>query len=163
MCKKPKQMPVFGVGPLFVITCLILTILGLVLANNPLLQSGKLPQCKVFFIAVGLLLILLGVLLWVYSVLIQKINKEVTQWHLLTTGVYAIVRNPVYSAFIALFSGMLCMAYNLWLLVLPIFFWGYASILMKSTEEKWLYKAFGEAYTQYCKKVNRLLPWFPKK
>lgn len=37
------------------------------------------------------------------------------------------------------------------------------TILMKETEEKWLAKLYGQEYRDYCKKVNRCLPWFPKK
>ncbi len=34
---------------------------------------------------------------------------------------------------------------------------------MKQTEEKWLLRQFGEEYAAYCKEVNRVIPWFPKR
>ena len=52
---------------------------------------------------------------------------------------------------------------NLWLLILPILFWIYMTVLLKLTEEKWLLDTFGEEYIKYCSKVNRVFPWFPKK
>jgi hypothetical protein len=33
-------------------------------------------------------------------------------------------------------------------------------IVLKKTEEKWLYKMYGEEYLDYCKRVNRCIPWF---
>lgn len=35
--------------------------------------------------------------------------------------------------------------------------------LMTATEEKWLREKFGKEYIEYCKKVNRILPWIRKK
>lgn len=34
--------------------------------------------------------------------------------------------------------------------------------LMTATEEKWLRGKFGKEYIEYCKKVNRILPWISK-
>ena len=31
------------------------------------------------------------------------------------------------------------------------------------TEEKWLVDMYGEEYKEYCKKVNRCIPWFSRK
>ena len=49
---------------------------------------------------------------------------------------------------------------NVLLLPLPLIYWGLMTVMMKRTEEKWLYDAFGEEYVQYCKDVNRCIPWF---
>lgn len=32
------------------------------------------------------------------------------------------------------------------------------TIILKNTEEKWLYALYGEKYKEYCKKVNRCIP-----
>lgn len=48
------KMPIFGVGPIYVITCLILTI-------------------------AGIFMIILGLYLWIQAVIVQKINKKVTE------------------------------------------------------------------------------------
>ena len=37
-----------------------------------------------------------------------------------------------------------------------------AEDLLKNTEEKWLEELYGQEYIDYCKKVNRCIPWFPK-
>ncbi len=33
---------------------------------------------------------------------------------------------------------------------------------MKNTEEKWLLELYGIEYANYCKRVNRCIPWFSK-
>lgn len=93
---------------------------------------------------------------------IFKISEKIKSGFLVTDGVYGIVRNPIYSAFLFIFTGCLFFAYNLCLLVLPFIFWAFLTILLKNTEEKWLQEKFGDSYTQYCKKANRIIPWFKR-
>lgn len=111
----------------------------------------------------GLVFIVLGILLWINSVIFQKITEKIKKGELVTSGVYSIVRNPIYTSFILIFTGVLFLSYNLYLLILPFIFWGYLTILMKLTEEKWLEETFGNEYLKYCQKVNRVIPWFRKK
>jgi len=163
MKNNESALPIFGLGPVYVISCLILTIVGLILKNYKLLSAGDIPSIKIPMMIVGVIFIVIGVLLWIYSVVIQKISEEIKNGSLLTTGVYSLVRNPIYSAFTFIFTGILIMENNLFLLILPIFFWIYLTVLLKLTEEKWLLEKFGEEYVSYCRCVNRIIPWFPKK
>lgn len=156
------KLPVFGVGPIYVISCLIITIGGFILDYYKLLELGKLPQLQIFMSVIGGLLIIGGLILWIKSVLFQRIGDEIKSGNLVTVGVYSIVRNPIYSSFTFIFTGALLFAFNLYLLVLPFVFWSYLTILMKFTEEKWLRKRFGKEYVAYCQKVNRVIPWFRK-
>lgn len=157
------KMPIFGVGPIYIITCLILTIAGIWLHLNGYIYQGELSQGKIFFIIVGIFMILLGIYLWIQAVIVQKINKKVTEKKLITTGVYSIVRNPVYSAFIFIFTGLLLFTANYILLIFPFVFWAFLTILMKNTEEKWLKNDFGEEYEVYLKQVNRVIPRIRRK
>lgn len=111
------EMPIFGVGPIYVITCLILTIAGICLHLNGYIYQGKMIKGKIFFIIAAIFMILLGICLWIQAVIVQKINKKVTEKKLITTGVYSIVRNPVYSAFIFIFTGLLLFTANYILLI----------------------------------------------
>ena len=140
------KMPAFGVGPIYVITCLILTIVALCLHFKGYLYQGELNKGKIIFIIGGILLILFGIFLWVQAVIVEKINKKVKEKKLITSGVYSIVRNPVYSAFIFIFTGSLLLTANFFLLILPFIFWVLLTILMKNTEEKWLKNEFGKEY-----------------
>ena len=157
------KMPILGVGPIYVITCLILTIAGIWIHLNGYIYQGKMIKGKIFFIIAGIFMILLGIYLWIQAVIVQKINKKIKKKKLITTGVYSIVRNPVYSAFIFIFTGILLLTANYFLLILPFFFWAFLTILMKNTEEKWLKNEFGKEYEIYLKEVNRVIPWFRRK
>ena len=163
MKSKEFKMPTFGVGPIYVIACFILTIVGLCLDLKGYLNQGDLSKGKIFFIIAGILLILLGIYLWVQAVIVQKINKKVKEKKLITRGIYSIVRNPIYSAFLFIFTGLLLLTANYILLILPFIFWAFLTILMKNTEEKWLKNEFGQEYEIYLNEVNRVLPWIRKK
>ena len=79
------------------------------------------------------------------------------------TGVYSMVRNPIYSAFLLVCIGAILIADNLVLFIIPIIGWIYMTLMLKNTEEKWLLNLYGQEYADYCKRVNRCLPWFPRK
>lgn len=157
------KMPAFGVGPIYVFTCLILTIVALCLHFKGYLYQGELNKGKIIFIISGILLILFGIYLWLQAVIVEKINKKVKEKKLITSGVYSFVRNPVYSAFIFIFTGSLLLTANYILLILPFIFWAFLTILMKNTEEKWLKNEFGKEYEIYLKEVNRVIPWIRRK
>lgn len=163
MINNKKKLPIFGYGPIYVLICLLLTVGGMVLNYYGCLNTGRLVNGKIIMITMGLVFIVLGILLWINSVIFQKITEKIKKGELVTSGVYSIVRNPIYTSFILIFTGVLFLSYNLYLLILPFIFWGYLTILMKLTEEKWLEETFGNEYLKYCQKVNRVIPWFRKK
>ena len=162
-----SHLPVMGVGPIYVISIVIITIFAIIFgrSNTSLptnIQAPNTPVATVLAI-LGAFIILLGLIIYVLAIKI-KITKAIKENRLLTTGIYSVVRNPIYSAWLLLCTGFLLLTGSL-LLALSLFllFWLYLTILMKHTEEKWLAKLYGDPYLEYCKKVNRCLPWFPKK
>ena len=77
---------------------------------------------------------------------------------LVTSGIYAHVRNPMYLGNAFLLAG-LAIASNSWLFVLvgvPIALAVHATII--AAEEDFLRKKFGAQYDTYCARVPRLLP-----
>ena len=157
---KKNTLPVFGVGPIYVVSCLFLTALGLFLKKKGFLNGGDLRSLKSVAMIIGFLLIFIGVALWIYAVLIQRISKEISSGHLVTIGIYSIVRNPIYLAFLCVCTGILITAHNVYLLIIPVVLYIFLTVLMKQTEEKWLLDKFGSEYIEYCKHVNRVIPWF---
>ena len=157
---KKNTLPVFGVGPIYAVSCLLLTAFGLFLKKKGFLDSGDLPGLKSEAMRIGFMLILIGVALWIYAVLIQRISKEISSGHLVTIGIYSIVRNPIYLAFLCVCTGILITAHNVYLLIIPVVLYIFLTVLMKQTEEKWLLDKFGSEYIEYCKHVNRVIPWF---
>ena len=157
---KKNALPVFGVGPIYAVSCIILTVLGLFLKKKGFLDSGELPALKQVAIFIGGLLIFIGIAVWIYAVIIQRISREISSGNLVTTGIYSIVRNPIYLAFLCVCTGVLITAHNVFLLIFPVVSYIFLTILMKQTEEKWLLEKFGTEYSEYCKHVNRVIPWF---
>lgn len=100
-----------------------------------------------------------GGFMWYASVIKGKIDKDIVDNHLATGGMYAIVRNPIYTGISFACIGVLFLMNNVWLFILPFIFWGFLTVLMKGTEEKWLRKQYGAEYDAYCERVNRFIPW----
>ena len=154
--KKSKTLPIYGVGPIYVISCLILTIIALIFNCYKIIPVLKFLD--LFMIILGILCITIGVILWLSAVLLTQIDRKIKEGKLITTGIYSIVRNPIYSAFLFIFIGIIFLVNNIYLLVLPITFWIYLTILLKLTEEKWLEDKFTDEYNRYSKNVNRVIP-----
>ena len=76
----------------------------------------------------------------------------------MTTGIYAYIRHPIYSAFLYIATGIILIGQNFFLFFLPVIFWAFLTIAMKNTEEKWLVDLYGDDYIEYSKKVNRFIP-----
>lgn len=159
---RQKQLPMYGVGPIYVAVILTLTGLGLGLSASGVTASGRLPGLRVPFAAVGTLLIAAGARLWYSAVFHARIDDHIKSGALATAGVYAWVRNPIYAAFFMACTGALLWAGDLWLLGLPAVYWLFLTVLMKHTEERWLLERFGREYEDYCRRVNRCIPWFPR-
>lgn len=158
-----NKMPIFGVGPIYVGVCLILTIAGIILNKVGLIKTGQIRGNNLIFALISAIFIIFGIYLWIGAVVVKKINQKVKEEKLITDGVFSIVRNPVYSAFLFIFTGILIYQKNAWLLILPFIYWLFMSILMKKTEEVWLKEKFKNEYEDYMKKVNRVIPWLKKK
>ena len=160
---KKEKLSVFGIGPLYVGIIISITILLIFLQNNGYFKNGEISFLKIPFIIIGIICIVIGIGLWISAVVNSRISKNIKELKLVTTGVFAIVRNPIYSAFLFLFTGILLFTRNLYLLIFPIIFWIYLTYLLKETEEKWLKDKFKEEYQKYMKKVNRIIPNIFKK
>ncbi len=150
-----------GVGPVYVILIFLLTAGALYLEKLDYLSSGVIPLMKVPLLVIGIISITAGVVLWTGAVFVEKINSKVGDNKLVTTGAYAWVRNPIYSAISIVLTGILCLQNNIFLLVIPFIYWLLLSIIVKK-EETVLEKKFGSEYLLYKSKVNRCIPWFPE-
>ena len=157
-----KSLPIYGVGPIYGFGISAVSILFIVLAKK-LFHTGTISMLKIPFIILGILFILGGIVIWISAVILAKIDDGIKSNTLVTNGIYGWCRNPIYTAITFVNIGALLMANNLWLLLLPFCYWVFMTVLMKRTEEKWLYDMFGEEYTEYCKNVNRCIPWKKRK
>ena len=153
------HLPILGVGPLYVITIILMTIISIILSVTRFIPVITFTNMRWIFILIGILCFIIGITLWLKAVIIDRLDAHIIKNELVTTGVYAYVRNPVYSAFMFVCTGVLLIYGNLVLLVLPIIYWGFMNVLMKLTEEKWLEDLYGKEYVQYRQRVNRCIPW----
>ena len=153
------HLPILGVGPLYVITIILMTVISIILSVTRFIPVITFANFQWIFILIGILCFIIGITLWLKAVIIDRLDAHIIKNELVTTGVYAYVRNPVYSAFMFVCTGVLLIYGNLVLLVLPIIYWGFMTVLMKLTEEKWLEDLYGKEYVQYRQRVNRCIPW----
>ena len=162
MDKRKNHMSYFGIGPIYVTICIVLTVFGIEITKHYPLTKGVIQNFNILFKVISVICIAIGLILWISSVLISKIDKNIKENKLVNTGVYAWVRNPIYSAFAFIFTGILFWQNNIFLLIFPLSFWLIMTILIKK-EETILRNTFGQQYIDYAKQVNRCIPWFPKK
>ena len=156
-----KHLSVWGIGPVYVITIIIITIVTMLLQLKGSIITYKFID-DLFAIIVGIAFIVLGIILWISAVVFSKLTKKIKSNFLITTGVFAYVRNPIYSAFMFICTGVIITLNNLVLLIIPILYWALLTILLINTEEKWLRKLYKDEYDRYCKTVNRCIPMIRK-
>ncbi len=157
-----EHLPLFGVGPIIICGQLVFTAISIILTIIFDVKI-RIEWLKIPFIIIGIIFIVFGFYLDLSAKLESKLFKNVEENKLITDGVYGVTRNPVYTGGFLICVGAIFIANNLLLFVVPIICWGYMTIFLKNTEEKWLSELYGQEYLDYCKKVNRCIPWFPKK
>ena len=161
--KELYHLPTYGVGPVYVSITIGLTVLGIALSAFGIIPQTQFSAAQWPLRIVGALLVVGGVALWVAANFHSKIDENIDSNNLVTTGVYSIVRNPIYAAFAMACTGVILIYGNLTLLVLPFVFWALMTIMMRATEEKWLLAQFGDEYASYCERVNRCIPCPPRR
>ena len=157
--KEGQKLPMFGVGPYIVYGMGMVTVIGIILLGY-VFKIGILdaPWITVFRI-VGAVLIALGLIIWYIGALRSDMDESITENKLQTKGIYAWVRNPMYSGWWILMIGITLMWHNVWMLILPAINWCIMTISLINTEEKWLADLYGDEYAEYKKHVNRCIPW----
>ena len=160
--KDKKHLPLFGVGPVIIAFQILITVIGIIASYRGCFDAGKIGLLNIPLKTIGVVLIIFGFYLNYSAKRKSKLFEMVAENKLITTGVYSIVRNPVYSAVLLACTGAVYIANNMFLFFIPVICWIYMTVFLKLTEEKWLADLYGEEYIEYCKKVNRCIPWFPK-
>lgn len=161
--EQKKPLSQYGVGPFYAVTVLLLTVIALLLDHAELMPVLRYQPAAIIlkFLAAGCLLA--AAILWINSVIVMNIRKRIRENQLLTSGAYAWVRNPIYSAIMLLMWGVLLWNGNLLLLLLCPVYHVLMTVMVKYTEEKWLTELYGQAYLDYCRMVWRCIPRPPKK
>lgn len=79
------------------------------------------------------------------------------QTELVTAGIYRISRNPAFLGFDLVYLGILMAFFNWILFAVSVFAMVMFHLQIVNVEEDFLLSAFGDAYVDYRKKVNRYL------
>lgn len=138
---------------------ILISILGLILSYNNLIPVYKYDSLHWLFVGLAIVLILDAAFLWLAAVRISKINEKIENNKLETEGVYALVRHPIYSAWLQICTALILFSQNILLLILPVIFWIVLSIVISKTEEKWLKEKFGNDYVLYAQNTNKFVPF----
>lgn len=122
--------------------------------GNELYRNELISWLGVGLCALGLLLFLLS--LFSFGKSFRVGIDEEKPGELITTGAFAISRNPIYTAFGMVLVGVFLILPN-WILLLYVLagFWLFHRQVL--LEEASLKKIYGEKYEEYCKKVRRYL------
>ncbi len=123
----------------------------------PLVSQPSIHLPSYIAIPIGTILLVLFVIFWwdFFTGRSRKLGSE-----LITTGMYKVVRHPIYSGHIFRLLGLSIMVGGaLYALYFCVFLIG-LEIAIISIEEKHLVKQFGEEYKQYKGRVKwRLIPF----
>lgn len=141
----------------------ILLYLALFIPSPPLFSTAHFGDSYYLWpIIIGLLVTVSGQLIRGATIGLAYIIRggvagKVHAEDLVTSGMFNHCRNPLYVGNILMLAGVGVLSNSLiYLLVfIPFFLFVYQAIVL--AEENFLRNKFGEAYTNYCKKVNRWL------
>ena len=151
-----ERLSRFGVGPKIASAIAIAAVAALFLSREYpeicLIPAARHPVVT----ALGWLLAGAGVALWLAGVVV--VMRAYNRDELVTTGVYRIVRHPMYSGWIVLILPGLTLISTSWP-VLAASLAGYA-VFKRSIhrEDEYLAKRFGGKYLDYRARVHEILP-----
>ena len=75
------------------------------------------------FKVIGVLLIIAGIAVWFIGAVRSDMDDSITNNKLKTDGIYAWVRNPMYSGWWLAITGITFMFHNVCMLILPLINW----------------------------------------
>ena len=158
--KEGQKLLLFGVGPYLIYGIGLLNLIGIILFGY-VFKTGTLTGIWIpVFRIVGGIFVVLGLAIWYIGALKSDMDESITENKLKTDGIYAWVRNPMYSGWWFLLTGICLMWHNIFITTVAIFGdWLIMTIVIKNTEEKWLSDLYGAEYEAYKKRVNRCIPW----
>lgn len=79
-----------------------------------------------------------------------------------TTGIYSVVRHPLYLGNYLMWTGIVLYTYNFWfVMIVSLLFWLYYERIMFA-EERFLERKFGEDYLEWASTIPAFIPAFGK-
>lgn len=116
----------------------------------------------VFSATLGVLMVVLGELIRIYSVsfigTVSRTRSDSLGQKLVDTGPFAIVRNPLYVGNFFVSVGFAVFSGKFWVIALTIILFAVQYYFVVKYEESNLTKVFGEAYHNYRSRVPAFVP-----
>lgn len=142
---------------------------GIFMVALPWLASWLLPRPVAIPFGirmwVGAGLFLGGIAVWAWCLDIFSRRGRGTPFpldaprHLVTTGAFSVVRNPIMAAEMAVIWGEAAYVARLGVLIYAALITLAGHVMVISIEEPELRERFGEEYEAYCRRVPRWFPW----
>jgi protein-S-isoprenylcysteine O-methyltransferase Ste14 len=120
-------------------------------------QIAALPASLSFVRPVGCVLLLLGLILSIAARV--QLRMGFPEGKLVTTGVYGIVRNPIYSSVTFFILPAIALMTLTWVYFVVSAFVYVGVMIFVGKEEEQLAKVFGKEYEYYKARVDRLVPF----
>ncbi len=151
-----KRLSRFGIGPRMLSSAVAYGLVaGAATYAWPDVCLLRWPPYAVFA-TVGWILLAMGVAMWLTAVIsaMRAYNRD----ELVTSGIFAVVRHPVYSSAIVLTLPGIALLTRSWPLFLtPLVAYAVFKLLIHR-EDEYLERRFGQAYLDYRARVNEVVP-----
>ena len=151
-----ERLSRWGVGPrIFLSTIAYALLAGYATHACPDACLLRWPPYAVFA-TVGWILLALGVPMWLASAIsaMRAYNSD----QLRVSGVFGLVRHPIYSSAIVLNLPGIAFLTRSWpLFLMPLVAYGVFKLLIHR-EDEYLERRFGQAYLDYRARVNEVIP-----
>ncbi len=151
-----ERLSRFGVGPRIAAASLTYSALAAVLTwaypRECLVGVLTIPVIR----TLAIILIAIGVVIWILGIVgaMRAYNRD----ELITTGIFAVVRHPVYSAWIVFnFPGLALLTTSWPFLITPLVAYAVFKLSIH-VEDAYLAERFGQAYLEYRRRVREVLP-----
>jgi protein-S-isoprenylcysteine O-methyltransferase Ste14 len=150
-----ERLSRFGAGPRTLAPCMAYTVV-IWLASRQWPDIVEVEWVPEGVRIAGLVLIAAGLIIWAAGVV--TVMRAYKRDQLVTSGVFALVRHPVYAGWITLIFPGLALYCRAWpMLLTPLL--GYVIFRrLIHVEDEYLTERFGQAYIDYCQRVNEIVP-----
>jgi protein-S-isoprenylcysteine O-methyltransferase Ste14 len=143
-----------GVGPKLFLFAMPGLLAGIILGIYGQSYSQWAKYTTPFLVYGGLVLLVIGIIVYVFA-LIQFL-KQFRKGVLITTGVYAMSRNPIYASWILFILPGISLMCNNWAFFLAAVCMYIGLNILIEKEEKQLLQVFGQQYEHYKMNVGRV-------
>ena len=159
-----NRVPFSVSGVIYGGAVIALTAASIILTFHGYFRVGHISNVVAIMISVfiGIWVSVTGFVLWLSTVLGHySLESYLSSTDPSPNGPYSFVRCPDKSGVMLLCSGIIICVHNRYLMCLPFLFWFALEILMIVADDRINRKKYGERYKEYCRRINRCLPWFP--